>query len=63
MPPNLNDIRTRLMKMQTSAASPLACPVCFGKLRFSSPEADHLTCFGCERVYPVVDGIPVLIAG
>ena len=40
-------------------AGDLACPVCFGSLKFSEPE---VICLGCGRSYPVVDGIPVLIA-
>lgn len=38
----------------------LACPACGGKLRL---EEARLVCAGCGRAYPVVDGIPVLIAG
>lgn len=37
----------------------LACPVCFGELRL---DASEIACAGCLRVYPLVDGIPVLIA-
>ena len=40
-------------------AGQLACPVCFGALRVEPATA---TCAGCGRVYPVADGIPVLIA-
>jgi hypothetical protein len=36
----------------------LACPVCYGELRM---DADRLICMQCGRVYPIVDGIPVLI--
>jgi uncharacterized protein YbaR (Trm112 family) len=36
----------------------LACPVCLGGL--CCAEAG-LRCEGCGRVYPIVDGIPVLI--
>ena len=37
----------------------VACPACFGELR-----VDHLRliCEKCAKVYPVVDGIPLLIA-
>lgn len=37
----------------------LACPVCLGELR---AQEDVLRCTGCGRAYPVLDGIPVLIA-
>jgi hypothetical protein len=37
----------------------LACPVCLRSLRL---EDASLVCSGCARSYPVVDGIPVLIA-
>ncbi len=37
----------------------LACPACLGDLRI---DADRVVCLACARVYPVVDGIPVLIA-
>ncbi len=37
----------------------LACPACRGDL---SLEASHLDCEACGRSYPIVDGIPVLIA-
>jgi hypothetical protein len=40
-------------------AGKLACPACLGDLR---PEDVHLACAGCARNYPIVDGIPVLIA-
>ncbi len=42
-----------------SIAPQLACPACLGHLRF---EGDHLLCASCARAYPIVDGIPVLIA-
>ena len=37
----------------------LACPVCYASLRF---ESANVVCTGCLRTYPLVDGIPVLIA-
>ncbi len=37
----------------------LACPACLGGVRL---ESDRLVCAVCERGYPIVDGIPVLIA-
>jgi uncharacterized protein len=37
----------------------LACPGCFADLHL---EGSSLMCRGCGRVYPIVDGSPVLIA-
>jgi uncharacterized protein len=36
----------------------LVCPACHEALR---ADANGVVCTGCGRVYPVVDGIPVLI--
>jgi uncharacterized protein YbaR (Trm112 family) len=46
----------------------LACPACEGKLRYEpqaqlSDSLDRLVCSRCGVGYPIVDGIPVLIAG
>ncbi len=37
----------------------LVCPVCHAALQL---EAQAVLCIGCGRRYPVVDGIPVLLA-
>ena len=37
----------------------LACPVCYGELRL---EGGRVVCAGCGRGYPMVEGIPALIA-
>lgn len=37
----------------------LACPVCLSDLAL---DEGVLTCSQCGRTYPIVDGIPVLIA-
>jgi uncharacterized protein YbaR (Trm112 family) len=37
----------------------LVCPVCLQSLRF---EQTRVLCTACNRTYPIVDGIPVLIA-
>ncbi len=37
----------------------VACPACGRELRF---ESEKLICANCARQYPVIDGIPVLIA-
>jgi hypothetical protein len=44
---------------EPSMAGLLACPACLGSL---CAEASSLVCTACGRAYPVVDGIPVLIA-
>jgi hypothetical protein len=53
------DSRT-LPAFDPSLVSQLACPACLGALRL---EKGKLVCAQCRRVYPIVDGIPVLIAG
>lgn len=45
--------------MLASVLDQLACPACYGQLRL---DQDQLHCDGCGRVYPIIDGIPVLIA-
>jgi uncharacterized protein YbaR (Trm112 family) len=37
----------------------LVCPVCHGGLTLGSGSVD---CSGCGRRFPVVDGLPVLLA-
>jgi len=37
----------------------LACPRCHTKLELKEP--DHLRCPHCKVLYPIVDGIPVLL--
>ena len=42
----------------------LACPDCRGDLElfdFGSPDARLLACHGCEILFPIADGIPVLL--
>jgi hypothetical protein len=46
-------------KLDPAVLSLLACPACHGDL---VAEIERLLCCRCGRVYPVVDGIPVLIA-
>lgn len=41
----------------------LACPACRGKLRIDDAKDElAIVCGGCGLRFPVVDGIPVLIA-
>jgi uncharacterized protein len=48
--PSIDEIALRL----------LACPVCHAKL--SSLDQEFVRCIGCERRYPIRDGLPVLLA-
>ncbi|MGA3161034.1 MAG: Trm112 family protein [Terracidiphilus sp.] len=43
-----------------SVLTQLACPACLGALRLVETQ---LVCAQCSRTYPIVDGIPALIAG
>jgi hypothetical protein len=55
MPPDTKDP----VALPPSVVDQLACPVCFASLRI---ESIRLVCAGCGRAYPIIDGIPVLIA-
>ncbi len=48
------------LSFDPSVLNQLACPACLGDLRL---EESRLRCGDCGRAYPVVDGIPTLIAG
>lgn len=40
----------------------LACPVCREALEYREKEGvEQLKCAGCKRVYPIEEGIPVLL--
>jgi len=49
----------KALSFDSSILPQLACPVCFQELRLNG---EWLVCTGCGRCYPIVDGIPVLIA-
>jgi len=49
----------RKQSFDTSILNQLACPLCMGELGLAQ---EQLVCGGCGRIYPIVDGIPVLIA-
>jgi len=38
----------------------LACPACRGAIK-ALPDERGLECAGCGRVYPIRDGIPVML--
>jgi hypothetical protein len=47
------------ISFDASILDQLACPACLGELRL---DGERLLCTSCGRAYPIVDGIPVLIA-
>jgi uncharacterized protein len=50
---------SRNLSFDVSILDQLACPACLGALR---SDETCLVCAGCGRSYPIVNGIPVLIA-
>lgn len=38
----------------------LACPVCIAEVKLT-PDGQGLKCVKCNRIYPIQDGIPVMI--
>jgi uncharacterized protein YbaR (Trm112 family) len=54
----VDPVRTNLRALGAWAEL-LACPTCHSPLRIDESQA---FCTGCDRVYPILDGIPVLIA-
>ena len=48
-----------ILRFDLSRLNQLACPVCRGSLRLAGLQ---IFCVGCNRAYPILDGIPVLIA-
>jgi uncharacterized protein YbaR (Trm112 family) len=50
---------TAQVKVISGWATDLACPACLRPLQF---EETCVVCLGCGRIYPIIDGIPVLIA-
>ncbi len=49
----------RTLRFDPNNLSQLACPACRGDL---SLDGSRIFCAVCSRAYPIVDGIPVLIA-
>lgn len=37
----------------------IACPLCKSPLKLAAPE--RLQCVNCRRIYPIRDGIPILL--
>jgi uncharacterized protein len=50
---------SRHVPLDAAVLDLLACPACQGVL---SLQNQRLVCAACGRSYPIVDGIPVLIA-
>jgi hypothetical protein len=50
---------SRHVSLDAAVLELLACPACQGEL---SIHEEKLECSACGRAYPIVDGIPVLIA-
>jgi uncharacterized protein YbaR (Trm112 family) len=46
--------------MEWKQPTVIVCPACHGRLAFEAA-AGRLQCAGCQRVYRMQDGIPVLI--
>ena len=40
----------------------LACPACRGTVE-RTEDRQGLRCTACERIYPIVEGIPVMLVG
>ena len=47
------------MRLTQTQLNRLVCPVCHGSLLLAET---HIDCLACGRRYPIVDGLPVLIA-
>ena len=57
--PAESDHLAKSLSILESILDQLACPACRAGLQM---EESRLVCTGCGRIYPIVDGIPVLIA-
>jgi uncharacterized protein YbaR (Trm112 family) len=46
------------MELTEQAFEFLVCPVCHARLTFAG---EGIACTGCDRRYPIEDGLPILI--
>jgi len=53
------EIPSRHVPLDAAVLDLLVCPACCGGL---SVHGERLVCAACRRGYPILDGIPVLIA-
>jgi uncharacterized protein YbaR (Trm112 family) len=56
-----HEIEAHFSEFDSRLLEQLACPACLGTLRLVS-SIDQIVCVECRRAYPLIDGIPVLIA-
>ena len=51
------------MPLSEELIAVLACPACRGDLRLlgTLEQGDGFLCVACDKVYPIYDGIPVLL--
>jgi uncharacterized protein YbaR (Trm112 family) len=49
------------MRLVQAHLDRLVCPVCLGRLILAE-SGILIACGGCGRIYPVVDGLPILLA-
>jgi hypothetical protein len=61
MPPSSSAVPASTKAFDQQAVDVLACPACHGALRLI-PSVPQIECVSCKRLYPLVDGIPVLIS-
>ncbi|HEX4652455.1 MAG TPA: Trm112 family protein [Granulicella sp.] len=55
----------QLAKLTEADLRWVVCPVCLGSLHLAGEgqlAGEAIRCVGCQRRYPVVDGLPVLLA-
>ena len=54
-----NEVKTGELKIDKELLSVLVCPECKGKLE---QKGEGLACEACRLLFPVKDGIPVMLA-
>ena len=57
---SLRTLYTAVVPLDPRLLEMLRCPACRGVVR-PLPSDAGLACEGCRRVYPIVDGIPVMM--
>jgi uncharacterized protein YbaR (Trm112 family) len=49
------------MTLSTELLEILVCPACKGDLEYHEEPPESLICHACRLVYPVEDGIPIML--